>query len=160
MNNPVPVAIALGSNLGDRAAHLDAALAQLSSVLDHLTASSRFETDPVGVTGEQPRFLNAAAIGTTRLPASELLDRLLDIEASRGRERPFPLAPRTLDLDLIFYGDAVIDTARLQVPHPRVRERRFVLAPLAEIAPEWRDPVTGRTVWELLSRLPPEDGPT
>jgi 2-amino-4-hydroxy-6-hydroxymethyldihydropteridine diphosphokinase len=156
LNSITPVAIALGSNLGDRDAHLEFALRHLASILDHLRSSSRVDTAPAGVPGDQPRFLNAAAIGTTTLPPQALLDALLGIETARGRERPYPSAPRTLDLDLILFGDQVIDTERLHVPHPRFRERRFVLAPLAEIAPGWRDPVSGWTVEELLSRLPPE----
>jgi 2-amino-4-hydroxy-6-hydroxymethyldihydropteridine diphosphokinase len=98
-------------------------------------------------------FLNAAAIGTTDLAARALLDRLLAIERAYGRIRPYPGAPRTLDLDLILYGDAIIDEAGLQVPHPRFRERAFVLLPLTEIAAEWVDPVTGRTVAELARQL-------
>jgi 2-amino-4-hydroxy-6-hydroxymethyldihydropteridine diphosphokinase len=148
-----PVAIALGSNIGDRRAHLDYALSRIATFVDGLRPSSYFETAPVDVIGEQWDFLNAAAIGDTALTAREVLDALLAIETSRGRQRPHPSAPRTLDLDIVLYGDQVIDEPNLVVPHPRFRERRFVLDPLAEIAPEWRDPVTHRTVAELRQAL-------
>jgi 2-amino-4-hydroxy-6-hydroxymethyldihydropteridine diphosphokinase len=147
------VAVALGSNLGDREDHLRSAIAALESSIRHLRVSTFHDTAPVGV-GPQPTFLNAAAVGETSLPAKTLLDTLLAIEKDLGRERPFPGAPRTLDLDLILYDDAVIDEGpTLIVPHPRFRKRRFVLEPLSEIAPDWRDPVTGRTVEELLRAL-------
>ena len=144
------VAIALGSNLGDREDYLRLALDALRPSIDRLRISTFHDTAPVGV-GPQPRFLNAAAVGETSLSARALLETLLAVERDLGRERPFPGAPRTLDLDLILYGDSIIDEApSLIVPHPRFRERRFVLEPLAEIAPDWRDPVTGKTVEELL----------
>jgi 2-amino-4-hydroxy-6-hydroxymethyldihydropteridine diphosphokinase len=146
----VPVAIALGSNLGDRRAHLAFAVARLSEIVDDLRLSSLYETDPVGV-GQQPRFLNAAAVGFTRLSARELLDFLLHIERDCGRERPHDGAPRTLDLDLILYGNDTIDAPGLRIPHPRFRQRLFVLEPLMEIAGHWRDPETGRVVRELLA---------
>jgi 2-amino-4-hydroxy-6-hydroxymethyldihydropteridine diphosphokinase len=149
----VRVAVALGSNLGDRRSHLDFATARLAAVITGLRVSHAIETDPVGVPGEQPPFLNAAAVGDTTLTARALLDTLLALERERGRERPFPGAARTLDLDLILYADAVIDEPGLIVPHPRFRERRFVLEPLAEVGPTMRDPVTGRTVQELLRNL-------
>ena len=146
-------AVTLGSNLGDRAAHLDFAIARLAALLDNLKTSRYYDTVPVGVSGPQPIYLNAAAVGTTTLSARELLDGLLAIERERGRERPHDNAPRTLDLDLILFGDAVIVEPGLIVPHPRFRERRFVLEPLAEVAAGLRDPVTGKTADQLLLDL-------
>ncbi len=147
------MAIALGSNLGDREAYLRDAAAALAPFVSKLHLSSFFDTEPVGV-GPQPLFLNAAATGETTLTARALLDQLLSIERHLGRVRPYPGAARTVDLDLILYGDAVIDEPpALIVPHPRFRERRFVLDPLAEVAGAWTDPVTGMTVAALLRRL-------
>jgi 2-amino-4-hydroxy-6-hydroxymethyldihydropteridine diphosphokinase len=131
---------------------LNEALALLAPVVQDLHVSTFYDTDPVGV-GDQPRFLNAAAVGQTALSARALLDKLLGIERQLGRTRPFPGAARTLDLDLILYGDSVIDEPGLLVPHPRFRERAFVLKPLAEVAADWIDPVTGRTIGELSSAL-------
>jgi 2-amino-4-hydroxy-6-hydroxymethyldihydropteridine diphosphokinase len=144
------VAVALGSNLGDRRSHLDYAASRLRSLLEDLRVSRYYETVPVDVPGAQPLFLNAAAVGSTDASAQGLLRALLSIEAERGRERPHAGAARTLDLDLILYGSLVLNEPGLVVPHPRFRERRFVLEPLAEIAPELVDPVTGSTVGELL----------
>ncbi len=148
--------IALGSNLGDRRAHIDSAVASLGAILADLHVSRVFETDPVGVVGPQGPFLNAAVAGEFEGAALGLLTMLLTLEREHGRERPHAGAARTLDLDLIFFGDARVDEPGLAVPHPRFRERRFVLEPLAEVAPDWRDPVTGLTVRELLGRLPYE----
>ena len=148
-----PVAIALGSNVGDRQAHLDYAIARLHQLLIGLRVSPFIDTAPVGV-GPQARFLNAAAVGRSahHSPRALLAD-LFAIERERGRERPHPGAPRTLDLDLILFGEAVVREPGLQLPHPRFRERRFVLEPLAAIAPDLVDPVTGKTVGELLGEL-------
>lgn len=144
-------AVALGSNLGDRRAHLDFAVSRLQALFADLRVSSCYETVPVGLSGPQSLFLNAAAVGDTTLSARELLEALLAIEQERGRERPRPNMSRTLDIDLILFGDAVIEEPGLVVPHPRFRERRFVLEPLAAIAPTLRDPVTGRSIADLLA---------
>ena len=147
-----PVAIALGSNLGDREQHLRDAAQRLAAVVSQLQLSTFHETKPVGV-GEQPMFLNAAAVGETALSPEALLDALLGIEGALGRTRLYRGAPRTIDLDLILYDARVIEAPRLTVPHPRFRERRFVLAPLAEVAGDWVDPVSGRTIRDLLADL-------
>ena len=147
------IAIALGSNLGDRDAQMRGAIAVLLPVLSQLRVSSFYETEPVGVTGPQPMFLNAAAIGESQLSAPAILDVLLAIEQGFGRDHPYQYAPRTLDLDLILYGETIINPPDLTVPHPRFRERQFVLEPLNEVAPDWIDPVTGQTVAELWTAL-------
>jgi 2-amino-4-hydroxy-6-hydroxymethyldihydropteridine diphosphokinase len=149
----VTVAIALGSNVGDRAGHLRYAVSRLTELLEAIRVSAAIETAPVGTPDPQAPFLNAVAAGTTALAPRALLDLLLAIEDARGRQRPYPGAARTLDLDLILHGDTVCDEPGLVVPHPRFRERRFVLEPLAQIAPELCDPVTGLTVRELLQRV-------
>lgn len=147
-------AIAIGSNLGDRYAALAFATEGLATFISGLTLSDPIETEPVGEGLEdQPLYLNAVAVGETLLGPRELLDALLALEHAYGRERPFPGAPRTLDLDLILLGDTLEDVPGLQVPHPRFRERFFVLGPLAEVAPDMVDPLTGLKVWELLRNL-------
>ena len=145
------VAIALGSNVGDRRGHLDYAVSALRGLLTNLCVSRYYDTVPAGVSGPQAMFLNAAAVGETALAPRALLEALLAIEHERGRERPYVNAPRTLDLDLILQGNVVLEEPGLVVPHPRFRERRFVLEPLAAVAPELRDPVSGKTVAELLA---------
>jgi 2-amino-4-hydroxy-6-hydroxymethyldihydropteridine diphosphokinase len=147
------VAIALGSNLGDRVAHLNHAVVRLQAIVRALRVSRYYETAPVGVSGPQPLYLNAAAVGTALLSPRDLLEALLGIERERGRERPRPNAPRTLDLDLVLYGDRVIEEEGLIVPHPRFGARRFVLEPLAEIAPDLVDPATGKTIRQLRASV-------
>lgn len=148
----VEAGVALGSNLGDRRNHLREALRALRSLGRLRAVSPLFETEPVGLR-EQPPFLNAAALLETGLEARALLQALLAIEARRGRVRRAKDGPRTLDLDLLFYGEEVIRESGLEVPHPRMHERRFVLEPLVSVAPGWRHPVLGLTVRELLVRL-------
>jgi 2-amino-4-hydroxy-6-hydroxymethyldihydropteridine diphosphokinase len=147
-------AIALGSNLGDRRAAIAFAADRLAAYLSSPILSDLIETDPEGEGLEaQPRYLNAVLVGETTLTPRELLDLLLQVEAEHGRTRPFKGAPRSLDLDLILFGETVVNQPGLEVPHPRFRQRFFVLGPLAEIAPGMRDPVTGMKVTELLKAL-------
>jgi 2-amino-4-hydroxy-6-hydroxymethyldihydropteridine diphosphokinase len=154
VDRTLKVAIAIGSNLGDRRAAVAFAAERLRSFVTDIALSHAVETEPEGEgLEEQPLYLNAVAVGDTALGPRDLLDALLAIERDYGRERPYPGAPRTLDLDLILLGDTREDAPDLQVPHPRFRERFFVLGPLAEVAPEMIDPVTGLRVWELLRGL-------
>ena len=133
------------------------AVLRLSRILSNLALSNIVETEPEGPSGElregEPLYLNAVVTGTTTLDGRALLDELMAIEQEFGRERPYPGAARTIDLDLVLLGDVVIDEPGLQLPHPRFRSRFFVLGPLAEIAPDLIDPITGLKVGELLKRL-------
>jgi 2-amino-4-hydroxy-6-hydroxymethyldihydropteridine diphosphokinase len=151
--------IALGANLGDRERTLRSAIAALRQLGTVEAISSFYETAPVGLV-EQPDFLNAVVALRTQLPPQELMTALLHIEQQHGRDRSVsvPKGPRTLDLDLLSYGDLVMETPSLTVPHPALAERRFVLIPLAEIAPQWRHPVCGKTAAELLAGLSHDDG--
>lgn len=151
------MAVGLGSNLGDRHDRLECGVRALRGFLEEVRLSSIYETEAVGIT-DQPDFLNACCTGLTRLTPRQLLSQLLDAERAAGRFRTGRrFAPRTLDLDLLVYGERVIESTCLSVPHPRMRERAFVLVPLAEIAPDWVVPACGgspeRTVRELLQPL-------
>jgi 2-amino-4-hydroxy-6-hydroxymethyldihydropteridine diphosphokinase len=149
--------IGLGSNLGDRRAALEGAVAALGATPGIVVrnVSSFHETAPVGGPPGQGMFLNAAAALETKLDPFQILGVLEEIEARFGRVRTVPWGERTLDLDLLLFGDRIIDTPRLTIPHPRFSTRRFVLEPLAEVAPTAVDPVTKRTVAELLADLGP-----
>ncbi len=143
MSQPVTAYVALGANLGDARATVNAAIEALGRLPQTrlLRASSLYRTAPWEASG--PDFINAVAAVETALGAHELLRALQALELQAGRERPYRNAPRTLDLDLLLYGTAIIDSPELVVPHPRMAERAFVLVPLAEIAPEF---VTDRTL--------------
>ena len=141
--------IGLGSNLGDRRAMIDGALERLRP----RRVSTIVETEPWGV-ADQPRFLNAVAEIETDLEPAELLDRLLDVERGLGRVRREKWGPRTIDLDLLLYGDRQVASDTLSVPHPRLHERKFVLEGLAELCPDRTVPGLGRTVLQLLENAP------
>ncbi len=148
------VYLSLGSNLGDRAAHLKTALDRLGTLGKVMAVSSFYETEPVEFAA-QPWFLNCAVeLDTEKMP-KQLLAAILDIEKEMGRRRVQKKGPRTLDIDILLFGNSVIKTQGLTIPHPAMHERRFALEPLAEIAPEARHPIFKRTVRELRDGLPP-----
>jgi 2-amino-4-hydroxy-6-hydroxymethyldihydropteridine diphosphokinase len=158
--HPVTAYIALGANLGDREGNIRAALARLrpTPAVRVTKVSGLIENAAVGGPAGSPAFLNGAVEVVTTLSPQELMRRLLEIEAELGRERRQKWGPRTIDLDLLLYGDSVIDSPGLTVPHPRMGEREFVLGPLAEIAPEVMHPVTKRSVREMLDALRKRSG--
>lgn len=150
--NPQPAALSLGSNLGDPRYNFESALAALRSggVIEILKLSSLYLTEPVGCP-PQPDFLNMVVWGTTFLPPLELLARCLEVERSLGRIRTVPKGPRLIDIDLLFYGDLVLDSPELTIPHKAIPERKSVLVPLAEICPGWRHPLLGLTAAQMAA---------
>lgn len=151
----IRVVIALGSNLGDRLGFLRQGVRALATAVEVDAISPVYASDPVGMV-DQPEFLNAVLQGRTTLEPTELLEVIQDAETAARRSRDVPGGPRTLDLDLVFYGNRVVRTCRLQVPHPRWLERAFVRVPLLDVDPEWTDPLSGRTVRDLSTDLPVE----
>ena len=145
------VYLSLGSNLGDRAAHLQRALDELATAgLEVARVSPFFRTEPLDYR-PQPWFLNGVAEIRTELLPLRLLSTLQRIERKMGRRRTLPKGPRTIDLDILFYDNAVVRAPALTIPHPRIGERKFVLVPLGELVPDFRHPVTRKTVREMLS---------
>jgi 2-amino-4-hydroxy-6-hydroxymethyldihydropteridine diphosphokinase len=148
------VYLSLGSNLGDRAANLHAAIEKLADLGSVVAVSSFYDTEPVELTA-QPWFLNCAVkLDTEKMPR-QLIAAILNLEESMGRQRKQQKGPRVIDVDILLFGTSVIEIPGLTVPHPKLHERRFVLEPLAELAPDARHPVFKRTMRELRDGLPP-----
>jgi 2-amino-4-hydroxy-6-hydroxymethyldihydropteridine diphosphokinase len=145
--------LSLGSNLGDAAANLRAAIGRLGAVGMVHSISSFYATEPVEFT-EQPEFVNCAIRLDTGETPRQLLASILAIELAMGRERKQAKGPRIIDIDIILFGDSILDTAELTIPHPAMQQRRFVLQPLSEIAPEVRHPLLNKTMRQLRNQLP------
>ncbi len=151
------VYLSLGSNVGDRETNLRTAIERLAELGTVVAVSSVYETEPVDFTA-QPWFLNCAVALRTHLMPKLFLAKVLGIEQQMGRRRLQPKGPRTIDIDILLFGNSVINTPQLDVPHPAMHQRRFVLEPLTEIAPDVRHPVFKRTVYEMRRMLPPNGG--
>jgi 2-amino-4-hydroxy-6-hydroxymethyldihydropteridine diphosphokinase len=157
MKTPEIAYLSLGSNLGDRAGNLHDAIERLKDLGAVIAQSSLYETEPVEV-GPQPWFLNCSAALATDFAPESLLKGILAVEQSMGRRRATGKEPRTIDIDILFMGRLVVDSPMLTLPHPAIQNRRFVLAPLAEIAPNLMHPVLQKTITQLLNSLPPDYG--
>lgn len=149
------VYLGLGSNIGDRERYLERAVEELASDDLRITrVSPLYETEPVEFTG-QAWFLNQAVEASTELFPMQLLGRVARVERALGRVRTVPKGPRTIDIDILFFGRAIVRAAKLEIPHPAIAERRFVLVPLADLAPDLRHPITRKTVREMRDAAPP-----
>ena len=149
------VVLALGSNLSDRDRHLDSAIESLSDLIVGIRESRRYETSPQYKL-DQPDFLNSVVVGRTRHSVETLLARIHQIETDEGRDRETSgwMGPRPIDIDILLSSDSIVSSPKLTLPHPRMKERKFVLLPLLELLPDVVDPITRRGYWEFFTMLP------
>jgi len=157
MSEAIEVYLGFGSNIGDRSANISEALALLSRKVQMGKVSAVYDTEPMGNT-DQPHFLNMVCQAYTRIEPAALLALAKGIETKMGRVSGKRNAPRPIDIDILLYGDQVMETPQLVIPHPRIEERAFVLVPLAEIAPDFKHPVSGQTMKELLAGITEKQG--
>lgn len=149
----IPIACSIGANLGNRMEALNYALSRLSSLVEELQCSSVYETEPVGYT-KQPAFLNCACIGVTKASVSELMQLINEIHVELNRKPRPKWHEREIDIDILFYGDSIYREYDIEIPHPRMHERAFVLIPMAEIAPTFIHPTLRKTIEELYAQCP------
>ena len=149
---PIPIALALGSNIGDRLTALRNALEALTPYIQITATSPVYETAAAYVT-DQPPFLNAVVTGTTLIAPLALLWNIKRLETGLGRAPTFRYGPRSVDIDILFYGDQIVNLPELQIPHPRMAEREFVMKPLVDITPSWIHPVSGLSATEMLQNI-------
>ena len=157
MTDKTEIFVALGTNMGDREGNLETAIERLGEVMEVTCRSRLYQSAPMYVT-DQDAFLNMAVKGETDLTPEALLDALKKLEHEIGRRPTFRNGPRVIDLDILYYGDLLMDTERLNIPHPRIGERGFVLQPLNDMAPDWHDVRTGKTIAKMADEYGEEEG--